>query len=146
MQQSICGANCSACMMKEKCSGCAETAGCPFGKQCFIAAYIKTGGIEQFQIFKQQLMEECNALRIPGMPEVTELYALAGSFVNLEYTLPNGKAVQYLDDNSIYLGNQLVCEFDEETCYGIVCGMDFLLACTYGENGSNPELVLYKKR
>jgi hypothetical protein len=24
--------------------------------------------------------------------------------------------------------------------------MDFILVCTYGENGADPELVLYKKR
>ena len=31
-------------------------------------------------------------------------------------------------------------------CFGLVANMDFLLVCTYEENGENPELVLYKKR
>ena len=37
-------------------------------------------------------------------------------------------------------------KFLEERCFGIIAGMDFLLACIYGENGAEPELVLYKHR
>ena len=74
------------------------------------------------------------------------MYALHGSFVNLEYTLPNGQTVKFLDDNSIYLGNQLECELGEGRCFGIVGCMDFLLVSAYGENGAEPELVLYKRR
>ena len=106
----ICGADCSECGMRENCKGCMETKGCPFGKECFIAKYINMGGEEQFQEFKQKLMTEFNQLNIPGMPVVRELYALVGSFVNLEYTLPGGEKVRFLDDSSIYLGNQLECE------------------------------------
>lgn len=146
MTNSICGADCTECMMKDTCKGCAETKGCPFGKQCFIAEYINIGGKEKYQEFKQQLIAEFNDLHIPGMPEVKELYALNGSFVNLEYILPNGQTVKFLDDNSIYLGNQLECELGEGRCFGIVGCMDFLLVCTYGENGAEPELVLYKRR
>ena len=29
---------------------------------------------------------------------------------------------------------------------GVVSDMDFILICTYEEDGKNPELVLYKKR
>ena len=146
MNHSICGANCTECMMKNTCKGCTETKGCPFGKQCFIAEYINIGGKEKYQEFKQQLIAEFNDLHIPGMPEVKELYALNGSFVNLEYTLPNDQTVKFLDDNSIYLGNQMECELGEGRCFGIVGCMDFLLVCAYGENGAEPELVLYKHR
>ena len=146
MNNSICDANCMECMMKDTCKGCVETKGCPFGKQCFIAEYINVGGKEKYQEYKKQLISEFNELHIPGMPEVKELYALNGSFVNLEYTLPNGRTVKFLDDNSIYLGNQLESELGEGRCFGMVASMDFLLVCTYGENGAVPELVLYKKR
>ena len=71
---------------------------------------------------------------------------LPGNFVNLEYRLPNGQVVKFLDDNATYLGNQLECEFGGNRCFGIVANMDFLLVCTYEENGENPELVIYKKR
>ena len=54
--------------------------------------------------------------------------------------------VKFLDDNATYLGNQLECEFGGNRCFGIVCNMDFILICTYEENGENPELVIYKKR
>lgn len=142
----ICGADCSNCGMKEACNGCVETMGCPFGKGCFIAKYIAVGGQEKLQEFKQKLIEELNDLNIPGMPKVQELYALVGNFVNLEYILPGGEVTKFLDDSSIYFGNQLECEFGGDRCFGIVAAPDFLLVCTYGENGAEPELVRYQKR
>ncbi len=80
------------------------------------------------------------------MPKVEKLNALVGSYINLEYRLPNGKTVKYLDDNATYLGNQLECEFGGNRCFGIAANMEFILICTYEENGENPELVIYKKR
>lgn len=100
----------------------------------------------QFEEFKQQLMNEINELHIEGMPKVEKLNALAGEFVNLEYMLPSGNPVKFLDDKKTYLGNQLECEFGGERCFGILANMDFLLVCTYEKDGLNPELVLYKKR
>ena len=108
--------------------------------------YQDLGGDEAFDSFKETLIEEINALNIEGMPKLTELNALIGSYVNLEYRLPNGRMVKYLDDNTTYLGNQLECEFGTGVCFGIVANMDFILICTYEENGKNPELVIYKKR
>ena len=96
--------------------------------------------------FKKQLMSELNDLHIEGMPAVTSLNFLIGSYVNLEYTLPNGQLMKFLDDNATYLGTQLECEFGSNRCFGVVANMDFLLVCTYEENGENPELVIYKKR
>ncbi len=80
-----------------------------------------------------------------GVPKVTDLNVLPGEFVNMEYTLPNGQKVKFLDDNASYLGSQLESEFGGR-CFGIAANMDFLLVCTYEENGENPELVMYRKR
>ncbi len=100
----------------------------------------------EFELFKKQLIDEINELKIEGMPKVESLNALVGKFVNLEYRLPSGMSVKFLDDNTTYLGNQLPCEFDDECCFGILANMDFILICTYEAEGANPELVLYKKR
>lgn len=100
----------------------------------------------QFEQFKKQLVKEINELHIEGMPEVEQLNALVGKYVNLEYPLPNGRLVKFLDDQKTYLGNQLECEFGGERCFGVIAGMDFLLVSTYEKDGRNPELVLYKKR
>lgn len=108
--------------------------------------YTDIGGEENFNKFKNQIIDEINALQIEGMPKLESLNALVGSYVNLEYRLPNGKSIKFLDDNATYLGNQLECEFGGSRCFGIVANMDFLLVCTYEENGENPELVVYKKR
>ncbi|MDO5124469.1 MAG: DUF3795 domain-containing protein [Eubacteriales bacterium] len=151
MTKSICGADCENCGFGRNsgCKGCAKTKGCPFGKQCFIAKYIQIGGEENYKIQKQQLIDEFNSLNIDGMPKIHDLYALNGSFVNLEYPTPNGFKVKLLDDNEIYLGNQVECEFNDGSiikCFGLVAGTDFLLVSEYGANCSNPELVLYRKR
>jgi transcriptional regulator with XRE-family HTH domain len=108
--------------------------------------YADLGGEEYFNVFKKQLIDELNALNIDGMPKVESLNALVGSYVNLEYTMPSGKSIRLLDDHATYLGTQLECEFGGNRCFGIVCNMDFLLVCTYGEDGENPELIIYKKR
>jgi len=100
----------------------------------------------QFEEFKQGLIQEINDLHIEGMPKLEKLNALVGSYVNLAYPLPGGAKVKFLDDNVTYLGNQLEPEFGGERCFGVLANMDFILICTYGCNGADPELVLYKKR
>lgn len=100
----------------------------------------------QFEKFKEQLIKEINDLHIEGMPEVEKLNALVGKYVNLEYRLPSGAKVKFLDDQTTYLGNQLEPEFGGERCFGVLANMDFILVSTYGEEGADPELVLYKKR
>ncbi|MBQ2894880.1 MAG: DNA-binding protein, partial [Clostridia bacterium] len=96
--------------------------------------------------FKQQLIGEINTiLAIEGLPKVESLNVLSGEFINLEYQLPNGKMVKFLDDKQTYLGSQLESEFGNR-CFGIAANMDFILICSYEENGENPELVVYKKR
>ena len=108
--------------------------------------YKNLDGAEKFEEFKGSLIDEINALDIEGMPKVETLNALVGGYVNLEYRLPNGKAVKFLDDNATYLGNQLECEADGDRCFGVVANMEFILICTYEKNGVNPELIIYKRR
>lgn len=146
--ESICGANCAACPAKESCPGCAETKGCPFGRQCFVANYIQIGGMEAWNAFRQKLIDEINALEIPGMAEVTALYPLVGRFVNLEYPIPGGAAVKFLQDDEMYLGAQVENLFDESkrSCFGVIAREGFLLVCAYGEGGTDAELILYRRR
>ena len=108
--------------------------------------YKELGGDGNFEQFKKQLIEEIYALSIEGMPKLTKLNALVGGYVNLEYRLPNGKMMKFLDDNTTYLGNQLECEFGGERCFGVIANIDFIMVATYEANGENPELVIYKKR
>lgn len=100
----------------------------------------------QFEAFKRKLIDEINDLRIEGMPRIEKLNALVGKYVNLEYRLPNGAKAKFLDDQTTYLGNQMESEFGGERCFGVLANMDFILICTYGKDGADPELVLYRKR
>ena len=108
--------------------------------------YTHLAGAAKFEEFKQQLIAEINALHIEGMPKVEKLNALVGGYINLPYRLPNGNEVKFLDDGATYLGTQLESEFGGTRCFGIAANMEFILVCTYEENGADPELVVYKKR
>ena len=104
---SICGADCcTECGRKDECGGCVKTGGHPFGGKCFAAECIKRGGFEEFKSIKKALTEEFNALGIKDL-EVKDLNLLNGFYVNLEYPLPNGQSVKFLEDNNVYWGNQI---------------------------------------
>ena len=79
------------------------------------------------------------------MEKVTRLNALIGSYINVEYALPSGQTVKLLNDGKVYLGNQ-ICKKGSDRCYGLAADENHLLVCEYGENGSDAEIILYKKR
>ena len=95
--------------------------------------------------WKEQLIAEFNALGIEDMEEVTDLNALWGAYINLQYTLPGGQKIKFWDDNRMYLGNQL-CKKNSSRCYGLTADENYLLVCEYGDNGSDAEIIVYKKR
>ena len=141
-----CGANCEDCQSKENCKGCLETCASPFGGRCIAAEYIKLGGLEAYQQFKQKLLGEINALlAAQEIGAIDGLFELVGEYVNLEYPMPSGEKVKLLNDKNIYLGAQI--EFaDQGICYGVVADTGFILICSYSVNGSEPELIVYQKR
>ena len=100
----------------------------------------------EFERFKSRLIEEINDLHVEGMPRLEKLNALVGAYVNLPFRLPSGAEVKFLDDGKTYLGNQLETDSGDGRCFGVVANMDIILICTYGCEGADPELVLYKKR
>ena len=118
--------------------GCEQCKGHPFGGSC-VAERNK-----DFPSLKRRLIDEINAFGI-GELTVDDLNLLPGFYVNLSYPLENGSTVQFLKDKDIYLGNQ-VERTDSDRCYGIVANEDFILICEYGCNGSDPEIVMYKRR
>ncbi len=149
---SICGLDCTECGLKENCGGCAATGGRPFGGICIIAACCqKDGCVNSGKCFaapcnlKKQLIAEFNALGIEDMEEVTDLNALEGAFINLEYTFPGGQSVKLWDDNRVYLGNQ-IHKKNSTRCYGLTADENYLLVCEYGDGGSDAEIVVFKRR
>lgn len=143
----FCGADCANCGFKAGCRGCSETGGQPFGGKCIAAAYISKCGCAAYNEFKAQLLNEVNTLlETAGVPARAQaLYELPGHFVNLEYTLPGGAPVKFLDDKNIYLGCQIELE-GSEMCFGVVADAGFILISSYYENGAHPALVMYKAR
>ncbi len=143
MTNSICGTDCSICEAHETCSGCTKTNGRPFGSECIVAACCQNGENALCE-FKEKLIAAFNALHIEDMEKVTELNALKGSFINLTYILPSGQTIKVWDDNKIYLGNQLH-KSGSDRCYGIAADETYLLVCEYGCNGSDAEIVIWKR-
>lgn len=93
---------------------------------------------------KKQLIKEFNKLGIPDMEKVKELHEGKGDFVNLEYPLPCGAVVKlWLDDKTYYI-NQLEKK-GSPRCYGLTADEKYLLVCEYGEGGSDPEIVCFKR-
>ena len=93
---------------------------------------------------KKDLIEEINALEIENL-QINDLNLLNGFYVNLEYQLSNGQSVKLLEDNKVYLGNQVEIPRSDR-CYGLVADDTYLLVCEYGCGGTNPQIVVYKRR
>lgn len=142
MTTSICGINCNECPMNSSCNGCTESCGKPFGKKCIVAKCFESGENAYIEL-KSKILEQINSLGIDDMGTINDLYSLKGSFINIEYTMPNGEKVKFFDDDTIYLGNQIEKK-NSDRCYGVAGNDEFLLISEYGENGSNPELILFK--
>ncbi|MBS6447724.1 MAG: DUF3795 domain-containing protein [Clostridiales bacterium] len=152
MSPSICGYDCAKCTVKDTCGGCSTQKGVPFHGGCVVAACCGNESCGHSGKFsendcelKEQLIAEFNALGIEDMEKVTRLNALIGSYINVEYALPSGQTVKLLNDGKVYLGNQ-ICKKGSDRCYGLAADENHLLVCEYGENGSDAEIILYKKR
>ena len=126
----------------------ADCGGCGFKDSCIAAEYIKTGGREAYEEFKRRLLREVNELLSANdMPPADKLCELPGSFVDLAYAypLPSGKEVRFLDPSKVYLGAQTGSP-ELGVCCGVVADTSFILICSYGIDGSLPELAAYKRR
>ena len=141
----LCGLNCcTSCPRLADCGGCEACGGHPFGGECAAVTVAQTGGPEALAREKQTIIAELHALGIPGL-RLTDLNLLNGGYVNLTYPLPGGGMARFLRGNDVYWGNQIEVP-GSERCYGVVANAQFLLVCTYGCNGADPELVCYRKR
>lgn len=148
-EKTICGIDCRQCSAWGNCSGCTATKGNPLGGGCIVAECCQSKGQESCGscascALREKLSSAFNALGIEGMDEVKGLNALSGSYINLCYTLRDGREIKLLDDRRIYLGNQL-CKAGSERCYGLATDGTFLLVSEYGDSGTDAEMVLYKK-
>lgn len=148
---SICGIDCKNCELKQACSGCMAIGGRPFGGECAVAECCRQRGQESCSAcegacaLRESLIDEFNALAIPGMPQLTGLNALLGRFANSAYTFPGGQQAKLLDDGAVYLGN-LLPSADGTRFYGVVGNQRFLAVSAFGPNGEDAELLIYKKR
>ena len=94
---------------------------------------------------KQKFIDEVNALSIPDMPVIDNLFVLQGSFINLEYKL-NGNTFSILDNDKSYWGNQVEKQNSDGRCYGIACDEKYILVSEYGKDGADAEIVVLKRR
>jgi len=152
MNVSICGINCTKCELRASCGGCIKTNGHPFGGECVVALCCRNNGRDNCGEctydscrLREQLILEFNALGIKDMVKITGLNALKGTYINIEYTLENGQKFKLLEDNKIYLGNQ-ISKTGSERYYGLAADEKYILVCEYGVGGSDAEIITYRKR
>lgn len=147
--KTICGTNCNACMLRRSCPGCVASNGHPFGKECMLAACVNAKKQESCSecnacSLRERLIQQFNSLGIADMPPLSALYALKGSFVNMTYKLPGGQPARFWDDDKIYLGSQLP-KPGTNRCYGLAADEKYLMVCEYCEDGTDAEIILFKK-
>jgi len=106
-------------------------------------SHLNTG---EYQVLKEELVDEINALAVKGLPRVKTLTPLVGKYVNLAYPLPSGESVKFLEDDSTYLGAELEPESGVDRRFGVVANNEFILVVSYEKDLSDPRLLLYKKR
>lgn len=147
MAETICGCDCEECGgMNNGCKGCDA-----LSDSCIVAQCCKNRGNQNCTEcrgvceLKDSLISEFNSLGITDMETVTQLNALSGGYINLEYTLPSGQKIKLLDESKIYLGNQ-IDKKGSDRYYGLAADRTFLLVCEYGEQGADAEIVVYKRR
>ena len=151
MKKTICGCNCEDCFMKDTCKGCAETNGNPFGKGCVLADCAKEKGEASCArcgencAKKKQVISEFNALHIENLPEITSINALKGEYVNLSYPLPSGDFARFFENDRVIFANQIEGAGNGR-CFGLCADDNYLMVCTYGENGADPEIICYRRR
>lgn len=147
MTKTVCGWDCEECGgMNSGCKGCdAISDNCIVAQCCKKIEHESCEECHGVCELKDSLISEFNSLGIKDMATVTQLNALSGGYINLEYTLPSGQRIKLLDESKIYLGNQ-ICKKDSDRCYGLAADRSFLLVCEYGEQGADAEIVVYKRR
>lgn len=144
MTSTLCGQNwCDPCEKKSECGGCEACGASPCGGHCLAADLVRNGGRDELQAQKASLIAEINALGFEDL-QLDDLYCLSGFIGNLTYSL-FGKSIQFLNDNDVYFGAQVVRP-NHARCYGIMADSQHILICEYGENGSDPKLLLLKNR
>jgi hypothetical protein len=94
---------------------------------------------------KQKYIDEVNALNIPDMPVIDNLFVLQGSFISLEYKM-NGNSFFVLDKDKSYWGTQVEKLNSNGRCYGIACDEKYILVSEYGKDGADAEIVVLKRR
>ena len=94
---------------------------------------------------KQKFIDEINALNIPDMPVIDNLFVLQGSFINLEYKM-NGNTFSVLDNEKSYWGTQVEKQNSNGRCYGVACDEKYILISEYGKEGAEAEIVMLKRR
>lgn len=94
---------------------------------------------------KRKYIDEVNALNIPDMPVIDNLFVLQGSFISLEYKM-NGNSFFVLDKDKSYWGTQVEKLNSNGRCYGIACDEKYILVSEYGKDGADAEIVVLKRR
>ena len=94
--------------------------------------------------YQERILAKLYTLGIEELCSVKTLNLLGGDYINLECSLPNGKIGKILDDNKLYLANQ-VEENGTDKCFGIAADENQIAVFKYGCDGVDAELIMWVK-
>lgn len=134
-------ARCEKSSLKNSCFAKGEFVG-----TCIAEKFLSMGGNKNYSEFKSKLVSEINFyLKAEKIPEISELFEIPGEYINLKYPLESGEKTAFLRNDTVFFGNRI--EFaDLGVCFGAESFAGFILICSCGRDGSDPELILYKRR
>lgn len=135
--------NCSLNRMNAACGNSAE---CKERKRCFFDRYGGLCGEEWRDMFLRELEKEIADLHMPGLPRIQNWKIARGKDLNMVFFGLDRRAGWFLSLDRMYLHALVPCEFGEGRCYRVAAGMDMILIATCEQDGSWPEVMLYKKR
>ncbi len=93
---------------------------------------------------QKRLIQRFRALGIPELEGLERLEELPGHFINLDYTLSNGRTVRFWEDDKMYWGGQIHKE-NSDRCYGLISDGNFLFVCEYGCGGCDAQIVCFQR-
>lgn len=93
---------------------------------------------------QKKLIQAFRSLGIPELEKLESLSQLPGRGINLEYTLPSGQTARFWSDDKGYWCSQIHKE-NSDRCYGLVSDGKYLFVCEYGDYGSDPQVVCFRR-
>ena len=149
---SYCGVDCSKCFKRSECNGCVVSGGKPFGGECVIAECCKQNNTNgecgcSFCCrcrLKRRVLDEVRNCDIEELHVFNFIYEIPGTFINVDYTFPDGEVRKPFDVTKVYIWGQYKTPGRDRT-YSIIADSENIWIADHEENGSDAYIMRHWK-